>query len=147
MRLLCDEMFGSLARWLRMMGHDVLYPRDLNDDDIIAVAREEDRFILTRDRDMHRRYPRSLYIHENHLEDQLRVTIDTLNLEIMPEKSRCSSCNGLLARVGKEEVAGRVPPHTFQTQEEFFLCQDCEKIFWRGSHWERIDALMRSLSD
>ena len=62
MRFICDEMFGSLARWLRIMGHDVLYLKDIDDDAIIEVANREDRFILTRDKDLHRRYPPSLYI-------------------------------------------------------------------------------------
>jgi len=147
MRFICDEMFGSLARWLRMMGHDVLYLRDVGDDVIIRAAAAEDRFILTRDKDMHRRYPRSLYINENDLNRQLRVVIDTLGLDVDWENSRCTVCNGLLMKTGKDEVRDKVPPFTLQNQEEFFVCEECGKVFWKGSHWKMIEEFMQSVHE
>ncbi|MDD3399005.1 MAG: Mut7-C RNAse domain-containing protein [Candidatus Methanomethylophilaceae archaeon] len=142
MRFICDEMFGSLARWLRIMGHDVLYLRDVDDDAIIDAAHRQDRFILTRDKDLNRRYPRSLYINENDLEKQLRAVMDSLNLESHPENSRCTVCNGKLSKVHSAEVQDMVPPFTLQNQDEFFLCQECGKVFWKGSHWQQIESFL-----
>lgn len=147
MRFICDEMFGSLARWLRMIGYDVLYLKDVTDDVIIDTAAGEGRFILTRDKDMHKRFPNSLYINENSLHDQLRIVFKELNLNTKMNGSRCTSCNGILHRVDKEDVVDLVPPFTYENQDEFHFCYDCGKVFWKGSHWEKIDDFLKTLQD
>ena len=145
MRFICDEMFGSLARWLRIMGHDVLYLRDVDDDAIIEVANREDRFILTRDKDLHRRYPHSLYINENNLVKQLRTVIETLRLEVSLENSRCTVCNGCLSIVNRDEVRDLVPPFTYLNHDDFLICLECGKMFWKGSHWDRIKYFLENM--
>jgi len=138
MRFICDEMFGSLARWMRIIGQDTLYLRDVDDDEIIEVASAEGRFLLTRDKDLHRRYPYSLYIDENDLERQLSKVIVSLGLSVDCEKGRCTLCNGELQSVEKEDVEGSVPDFTLRNHDVFYRCRDCGKIYWKGTHWEKI---------
>ncbi|HIJ00374.1 MAG: uncharacterized protein PWQ88_1058 [Candidatus Methanomethylophilaceae archaeon] len=147
MRFICDEMFGSLARWLRMIGEDTLYLRDVDDDEIIRVAREEGRFLLTRDKELHRRYPYSMYIDENDLDRQLAKVIEELGLRVDREKGRCTLCNGELDIVEREEVAGRVPKYTYLSHDHFYRCRECGKIYWKGSHWERIRDGLESVQE
>ena len=145
MRFICDEMFGSLARWMRIIGQDTLYLRDVDDDEIIEVAAAEGRFLLTRDKELHRRYPYSLYINENDLDKQLSIVIDSLDLEIECERGRCTVCNGELQESKKADVEEDVPEFTFSNQERFYRCQDCKKVYWRGSHWENIRNGLNSM--
>ena len=145
MRFICDEMFGSLARWLRMSGYDVLYLQDVTDDIIIETAVREGRFILTRDKEIHRRFPHSLYMNENALHDQLRTVFHELGLNTEKRGSRCTSCNGLLTKADKKDVAELVPPFTYDNHETFYSCQDCGKIYWKGSHWKQIEGLLKNL--
>ena len=145
MRFICDEMFGSLARWMRIIGKDTLYLRDVVDDKIIEVATAEGRFLLTRDKELHRRYPYSLYINENDLDKQLSIVIDSLDLEIECERGRCTVCNGELQESKKADVKEDVPEFTFSNQERFYRCQDCKKVYWRGSHWENIRNGLNSM--
>ena len=145
MRFICDEMFGSLARWMRIIGQDTEYLRNVTDDEIIEAAKEENRFLLTRDKDLHRRYPYSIYIDENDLDRQLSLVVEALDLDINIDKGRCTVCNGELLPVLKDDIADKVPEFTFQNHEMFFQCLECDKVYWKGSHWENIRNCLHAM--
>jgi len=71
------------------------------------------------------------------LEDQLRIVVE--HFQLVRRQSRCMVCSGGLDTVSPEAVADRVPPGVLRDHGGFFLCRDCGRVFWHGSHWQRIN--------
>ncbi|MDQ4127428.1 MAG: Mut7-C RNAse domain-containing protein [Actinomycetota bacterium] len=148
---LCDAMLGGLAKWLRAAGYDAYYARegtDVSDRTLVAKALEEDRVLLTSDGGFLERKPvrdgRVGFLKLPHLplEDQLRLVVEHFGL--VRCQGRCMECNGELEIVQPGAVTGRVPPGVIRDHEEFFRCSRCGRVFWHGSHWDRIgDRLSR----
>jgi len=134
-----DEMLGSLSRWLRIMGYDTTYEKDMEDADILRLANAEERILLTRDRDLVRRTKgRGLYIESDDLSEQLRQVFDAFDLRLDETLTRCTVCNGDLEVVQPSEVKDRVPVGALENNNEFYRCTKCGKIYWKGSHWDNI---------
>jgi hypothetical protein len=145
-RFAADEMLGSLARWLRIMGYDTTYEKDRGDDDILRLSREEGRVILTRDEELAARgAPSSLYVLSDDLDEQLRQVIDACGLRADESMVRCTVCNGTLDAVPKESLRGKVPDGALDSHQEFYVCHSCGKAYWKGSHWNNIRKRLESL--
>ena len=139
MKLLLDGMLGRLAKWLRILGYDTAYFPDLDDHQLVRLARAEGRILVTGDRELARRRGLTcLLIVSDDLEEQIQQVISALQLETGLAFSRCPVCNTPLQDVEKPAVKDRVPPYVFQTQEHFSLCPECDRIYWRGTHWANI---------
>jgi uncharacterized protein with PIN domain len=139
MRFIVDGMLGRLAKWLRVLGYDTTYFPHLDDDRLVRLARAEGRLLLTRDRDLARRRGlQCLLIESDHLEEQLGQVLAEPALTEEHPFSRCPVCNTPLQKVKKPELEGRVPPHIFRTHKDFSLCPNCDKIYWPGTHWARM---------
>lgn len=136
-RFAADSMLGSLARWLRMLGYDTAYGKDLDDDAIMTLATAEKRRILTRDREV-AKTPGAIFVDPDDLDSQLRLVGEACGLKFDEDSIRCSTCNGDLAEVPKEQVEGEVPEGALAGNDRFWKCADCGKIYWRGSHWTGI---------
>lgn len=137
-------MVGKLARYMRMAGYDVMYINTASDDQIIKIARETDRIILTRDslmlarREFKKGIIKYLYIKEDKLENQLdQIKLD-LKVSLKPNLVRCIECNEKLIKVKKEDVKNKVPPYVYKTQKNFLYCKNCDKYYWRGTHYQNI---------
>jgi uncharacterized protein with PIN domain len=146
MKFLADAMLGRLAKWLRVLGHDTAYFPQLEDDQLIRLARAEGRTLLTRDRDLTRRKGvRSLLIESDRFEEQLGQLLRDLNLDCTNQTPRCPRCNAALLRVTKEDISARVPGYVLSRHSDFTRCPRCDKVYWKGTHWqrmrERIDAI------
>ncbi|MDI6791709.1 MAG: Mut7-C RNAse domain-containing protein [bacterium] len=140
MRFLADSMLGKLARWLRILGYDTLYFRQGDDRDLLELASEEDRIILTRDTRLSRKWlVPTLLIKSEQVEEQLSQVVRRFSLE-MEERlfSRCPECNLLLKEIPEKDVVERVPSLVYETYHEFMTCPECDRIYWRGTHWENI---------
>jgi uncharacterized protein len=146
-RFLCDAMLGGLAKWLRAAGYDTYYASegtDVSDRSLTQKALEEGRVLLTSDGGFLERRPVRdgsvgfMKVPYLPLEEQLRLVVDRFALSRRP--ARCMECNGELATVPPGAVSDRVPPGVLQDREEFFLCGGCGRVFWHGSHWERISG-------
>ena len=137
-------MVGKLAKYLRMAGCDVLYMNDASDDKIIKIAGETDRIVLTRDSLMLTRKEfkngtlKYLHIKDEKLKNQLGQIKSELHLSLKPDLVRCIECNRILVKVGKEEIKNMVPPYVYKTQENFLYCKNCDKYYWRGTHYQNI---------
>ncbi len=139
MKLLLDGMLGRLAKWLRLLGYDTAYFPDLDDHELVRLARAKGRVLLTRDRELaHRRGLNSLLVESDDLEEQLRQVISELHLETDRPFSRCPVCNTPLQEIEKPLVKSRVPPYVFRTKDHFRLCPKCDRIYWRGTHWANM---------
>lgn len=144
-RFIADHMLGSLARWLRMMGYDTVYDRTLDDPGIAKLARDEGRFILTRDKELSKE-PGATLLENEDLDTQLKAVATRYGLKFNEDVIRCSTCNGELVDLPKEEAKGKVPDGAFQMNEKFWKCTKCQKIYWKGTHWEGISARLKKLN-
>ncbi len=152
-RFVVDTMLGRLARWLRALGYDTLYPGPTpgraGDRRLLQLARAEDRILVTRDRMLARlAEPWGCLLRSERVDDQLLETVERLGLA--PEDkdwlSRCLLCNARLEPRPREVLLGLVPDHVFATQREFMGCPVCARVYWAGSHADRmIERLARIL--
>ena len=144
-----DVMVGKLARWLRVLGFDVLYSNKFDDDEIIRIADTENRVILTRDAQLATRRPRSqcLFVESGDYKQQVQQVVRTFNLGEFKVFSRCLECNARLEEVDKEAVFEKVPPFVYLTQERFAQCPTCERVYWHGTHTEEMLKQIRLNND
>ena len=146
MKFVCDHMLGTLAKWLRLLGFDVIYPGPVADSEIRDAAAQEDRMVITRDKELASTTKvRTLYVESDVLEEQLKFVLSELDLKVTDPMSRCSVCNSLVDRVDKSSVEGKVPEGVFDRQEDFWFCSECGKYYWQGSHWEKIAKTIEEL--
>ena len=143
-KFVVDVNVGRLAKWLRAMGYDALFVRDIDDGGLVRIAQREGRIILTRDRHLLERrvvtsgQVRAVLLRDDHFGQQLQQVMGELNLDVPNDFARCIECNMALDGLDKEQVRDRVPPYVFQTQEEFKECPVCHKVYWRGTHWRNM---------
>jgi len=146
LRLLTDGMLGRLTRWLRALGYDTVYAPHADDNELLRRARAEGRVLLTADRALAaRRGAHTLLIEAQDLAGQLRQVRAALGPPPDAEFSRCVACNGKLTPVDKTTLADRVPPYVLATRQEFRHCPDCGRIYWPGTHIERMKNAIRIL--
>lgn len=144
-------MLGKTARWLRMLGFDTFYSNapDISDDDLLEIAIEESRVLLTTDKNLDLRAEKKniphFYLKEKTVPEEIVVLSQKFGFhpEVIPPprgNSRCPTCNGSLKVVPKDHIRERVPAKTFTSFSEFWECQtpSCKKIYWKGNHWENI---------
>jgi uncharacterized protein len=143
-RFVVDGMLGSLARWLRMMGHDVEFPAILDDDKLMILAKNEKRVLLTRDLELYKRSTSRgidvFYVEGRSEAERLAALAKRFGMpmEIDLRFSRCPRCNAAILRVPKEKIEDKVKKNTFSHYSEFWECPKCGKIYWQGAHWPKI---------
>lgn len=140
-RFAADRMLGKLAKWLRVLGYDVVYLRQAADKEVLRQL-QVGRTLLTRNRraELWQQQGKVFVVNANDPKEQLREVVQGLGLRRMAGAlfSRCLSCNKLLETVGREEVREQVPEYIWQAQESFYRCEDCRKVYWSGSHSEKM---------
>lgn len=147
-RFILDVHLGKLARLLRLFGFDTLYRDDYEDAEIVDIAEEERRIILTRDQGllMRRRVTHGYWLRS---QDPLTQAAEVLARFDLTEQtrpfSRCPRCNGVLEEVPAEEVADRVPPESRRHYDRFYQCRLCGQVYWQGSHYAGIVASLRDI--
>jgi len=147
-RFLLDAHLGKLAAYLRMLGFDAAYDRDSTDEILARVSLDGRRILLTRDRGLLKRnmIVRGCFLRATNPREQLIDVLQRFELfrSISPFE-RCMHCNTLLRPVAKEMIAERLLPETRQHYEEFRLCPNCYRIYWKGSHYQRMQRLIQSI--
>ena len=150
-RMIADGMLGRLAKALRMLGFDVAYDPFIADDELVRRAKEEGRVILTRDTGVLRRrgLPRLVFVTSDHAGEQLAQVAQELGLtfDLRAALTRCTVCNGLIDSVPKDSIENEVPPYVLRTQERFARCRGCGRIYWRGTHVERMERKLARLTE
>jgi len=144
-RFILDTHLGRLASYLRMMGFDTLYRNDYPDDELAEVSNAEERILLTRDVGL---LKRSLVLHGYYVRNtnprkrlhEITARYDLAD-KVEPFKF-CLRCNGTLHQVDKADIADQLEHNTASYYEEFHQCDSCQQIFWKGSHYERMQTLL-----
>ncbi len=147
-KFILDVHLGKLARYLRLLGFDTLYETDYKDSRIEKIAQTQNRTILTRDVSILKikSVTHGYWIRSQHPVEQLTEVIRRfdLNSNIKPF-SRCTVCNGIVEKVTKESVMNRLPPKTKLYYEEFYQCESCKKVYWKGSHYDNMKNFIETL--
>jgi hypothetical protein len=147
-RFVLDTHLGRLAAYLRMMGFDTLYRNDYPDDELAQISADEDRVLLTRDVGVLKRslVTYGYYVRETQPRLQLAEIVRRfdLNGSAVPFK-HCMKCNGLLEPVEKATIIDILPPDTVRYYDDFHRCAACGRIFWKGSHYQKMQRLLDDL--
>jgi len=147
-KFIADGMLGKLTRWLRMLGQDVKYSTQFDDAELIAVAEQEHRILLTRDSELYHRATvkgvNTLYVEGRTEAEKLAKLADRLNFPLVIDlnHSRCPRCNAEIRLTPKETIADEVEKNTFTYYNEFWKCIKCGHIYWQGAHWDGICATL-----
>ena len=149
MKFLVDRMLGKLAKALRLLGYDATYYQDGDLTQLIRLAREQDRVILTRNTKLAARKPEDhvVRITKDRSKLQLRELYEKGHIAFSEEKSfsRCLICNVLLDGITRKEVEGKVPDFIFHTYQEFYHCSQCGRIYWPGTHQQNMQKRIKEI--
>ena len=144
MKLLCDQMLGSLAKWLRLCGFDTAFAtQTTTDESLLKKAQKEQRVLITRDKQLIAQAKKNLILVIEIKTIDLDVQLTTIlkHISINPEDilSRCSECNTPLISVEKDTIKSHVPPKIFSEKNCFWRCPSCKKTYWKGTHYDAIN--------
>lgn len=144
-KFIADVHLGKLTKYLRMLGLDVYYKNNFTDDTLIKLSLTEQRAILTKDKNLLKRneVTHGYFVKHSDPEKQAIEVVKRFQLQNqIKEFTRCLGCNSLLTPVRKEEIENRVPPKVRENQNEFYVCEICDKIYWQGTHFEKMKSLI-----
>lgn len=147
-RFVADAHLGGLARLLRMAGFDTLYDNGYDDAEIAAISASQDRIVLTRDRDLLIRKDIMVgcYVRPLKAEEQAQQVFSRYRLAPQSRPfSLCLACNRPLRSVDRSGVEDSLPQRVAELYREFRRCDLCGRVYWKGSHWQRMDALLKRL--
>lgn len=145
-RLAADRMLLRLARWLRLLGADVITDPSLSGAELLSVARVQHRILVTRDKRL-RTASDVFFVASNSIRDQLREAVRQFNLDAhAPAPTRCSRCNRPLTPVARELVSRRVPPYVFAAHDRFAECETCGRLYWPETHPARMLQMLDSIA-
>lgn len=148
MKFIVDCMLGKLAKWLKILGFDSLFFSKIADEELLSIARKEDRVLLTRDTGLIQRASdvETLFLDSEDWPDQVRQVLAHFDLwqQVNPH-SRCIDCNIELKSLSRKNAKNLVSPFVFEHADSFALCPGCGRVFWRGSHFEDMEAQIREI--
>lgn len=147
-KFILDVHLGKLSRYLRMLGFDTYYKNNLDDKEIVEISLSERRTILTRDVGLLKRgnVTHGYFVRNTDTEKQIEEIVKRFQLEDrINEFTRCIQCNSLLQPVKKEEIIEKLPPKVRENYNEFFICPNCSKVYWKGSHVEDMLRVVNKL--
>jgi uncharacterized protein with PIN domain len=147
-KFIADVHLGKLARLLRMVGFDTVYRNDFSLDALRRISDEENRILLSRNTLLLKTHPGKCFIvsDENPLV-QLKQVVQHFGLKNRVQPfSRCIACNGVLGSKAKERTAHLLKKNTAAYFDEFWQCPDCQRIYWKGSHFEKMLATIQTIT-
>jgi len=150
MKFLCDQMFGTLAKWLRILGFDTFYSNEgLSDTEILDIAKKENRVLITRDKHLsynaRRENVKNIFVNEKNLDIQLKTVLKDIKIDEKQILSRCLVCNSLVESIEKEKIKEKVPEKIFENHDDFYYCRKCDKVYWIGSHFDMMKQKIKNL--
>lgn len=147
-KFILDVHLGKLARLLRLLGFDTLYHNNFNDKAITALVVQDERIVLTRDVGLLKIKTIELgyWLRSQQPMEQIKEVLDRFVLKdkIQPFK-RCLVCNELIEPVNKQNVVANLPANTINLFDDFYHCKNCKRVYWKGSHYEKMIQLIQNL--
>ncbi len=142
-----DMMLGKLARWMRVLGYDVLYLNPVDDTTLLNIAREENRILITRDTRLIKRrgVGEHLLILNNDPMEQLKEVVRLYPPVSERMLSRCIRCNAPLIPAVREDVRDKIPEYVYLTSSQFGRCSECGRVFWPGTHYHQMVKTCRKM--
>lgn len=144
-RFVLDVHLGKLARNLRLLGFDTIYRNDYSDQEIAALAARENRLVLTRDVGLLKQKIITWGYWLRSQQPQIQITEVLRYFQLQQQLApftRCLECNAGIVAVAKETVWEQLPPNTRRYFQEFYQCTHCKRVYWKGSHFERMRAFV-----
>jgi uncharacterized protein len=147
-KFLADGMLGKLARWLRIVGQDVIYSTTLSDNELLELSKAESRVLLTRDFELYKRAISrgldSFYVEGKTESDRLAEIAKRYEVELVVDmdKSHCPLCNTKLASASKEQLKDELEENTYRYYDRFWGCPNCGQVYWQGAHWKEINGML-----
>ncbi|MGE5196916.1 MAG: Mut7-C RNAse domain-containing protein [Deltaproteobacteria bacterium] len=148
MRFILTRELGRLVRWLRILGYDTVYFNRDNTSALIIQALRDNRVILTRNhRAAASARAKTVLLQSENIKNQLLEILKELKPGINSDMmfTRCIICNAELIGIDKDKVRERVPEYVFNTQESFLTCPLCRRIYWQGTHWGNVRAVLKEI--
>ena len=151
MKFLCDQMLGTLAKWLRIYGFDTYFANSQIDDEVlIKIAKKEDRILITRDKELvqkaRRENIKTILLKNTDIDEQIVDVLKDKNFDEKLLLSRCILCNSEIHEIKKEDIKDKVPIKVFENNDKFWFCEKCKKVYWRGTHYDNMVEKIKNLS-
>ena len=149
-RFVLDVHLGRLAAYLRMLGFDTLYRKDYDDPTLAHVSADEHRILLTCDRQllMRKQITYGYFVRTRQPRKQLLEILAHFDLyDEQKPFARCIHCNGKIKPVDKQEIEDQLLAKTKKYYNNFFQCEKCKKIYWKGSHYLKMQAMINHIKD
>jgi len=145
-KFILTKEVGRLCKWLRILGFDAEYFSEDNLATLIIKALKENRIIVTRKKKIDDL--KVIRVYANDVKEQLREVLTQLELKPDEDKmfTRCVICNKTLEKAEKEKIKEKVPLYVYQTQNEFYQCPSCQRIYWQGTHWGNVKKIIQDLA-
>ena len=149
-KFILDVHLGKLAKYLRLLGFDTIYQNNMDDATIVNQSITKHRIILTRDIGIlkHNEVQHGYYVRSDDPKKQIKEIIQRFDLKnSVAPFSRCLECNGELKKINKTKIYERLAPSTRKYYKTFFICNQCDKIYWKGSHYQKMTEFLREIAD
>jgi uncharacterized protein len=149
-KFILDVHLGKLAKYMRMLGFDTLYRNDNDDPEIIRIALDEQRIILTRDIGVLKvkTVTHGYWIRNQQPKAQLVEVLNHFDLySFIDPFNRCMKCNGTLKKVAKDSIIEQLEPLTIKYFYNFYRCRNCGSIFWEGSHFDKMVEFVKKVKE
>jgi len=149
-KFIADVHLGKLARYLRMMGFDVLYANNFDDEEIVKISLDKKRAILTKDLGIIKRseVTHGYWVRSSKVKEQVVEILKRFDLiKLIKEFTRCIECNSILESIFKNEIIDDLPPKVSKSQTDFSRCPSCKKLYWKGTHHQRMLSFIKTIKN
>ena len=152
MKYICDQMLGTLAKWLRIYGFDTFYVNsEMDDAELINISKNEKRILITKDKNLiqmaRKEKLKVIGIKTTDINKQINEVVIQFKINQSNFLSRCILCNSLIDEIKKDKVKNKVPKRVFEANENFWFCPKCRKIYWKGSHYKNMIDKINTLKN
>ncbi len=147
-KFILDVHLGRLAKHMRMLGFDSLYKNNFTEEEIISISLSEKRAILTRSSGLlkHREITHGYWLRNTNPTEQLKEVIERFQLSrLIKEFTRCLICNSIIEKIDKSKVEDRLPHKVKEWHAEFYFCEKCDKVYWKGTHYFKMKELINDM--
>lgn len=153
-RFFVDAMLGNIAKKLRLLGYDSKYFSDIDDEELLQNSKKENRVIISKDHYLLRKAEKlnlkSVLVTKNSEIEQFLEISRHVNLnifEINGDIARCPKCNSITECTEKRTIKGKVPPKIFENNERFWICKDCNQMYWEGTHITNLQKFVEEINE